>query len=99
MMVGSWAGGQLSRGFSWDRLEDLPQHKSLRCSLNLHSSFFTALLSCYSPSQGAPVSSNTWEALKDDLKYVETSTELFLSCYVIRQMLFPRSLGGHMVVC
>lgn len=45
------------------------------------------------------MSSNTWEALKGDLKYVETSTELFLSCYVIRQMLFPRSLGGHMVVC
>lgn len=45
------------------------------------------------------MSCNTWKVLKDDLfKYVETSIKLFI-CYVIQQMLFPGSLGGHLVVC
>lgn len=46
------------------------------------------------------MSSNTWEALKDALsKYMETSIKLFIRCYVTQRMLFPGSLGDHMVVC
>ena len=46
------------------------------------------------------MSRNTREVLAGDLfKCMEISIKLFMYCYVIQQMLFPESLGGHRVVC